>query len=54
MDSSIARVSRFPQCLYFLDLLQRKEFRDSLVNNNVIEWLHHQQYYFWCKHRGAS
>jgi len=40
----------FPQCLYFLELLQDKGFRDLLLNNNVIEWLHHQQYHFWCKH----
>ena len=23
---------------------------ESVLNGNVVEWLHRQQYYFWCKH----
>ena len=40
----------FPQCLNFLELLQDEAFRGLLLNGNVVEWLHRQQYYFWCKH----
>merc|ERR1711904_693307 len=43
-----AKLVIFPQCLYFLELLQTKEFRDLLLNGTVVEWLHHQQYYYWC------
>jgi len=49
-----AKLVIFPQCLFFLEMLQKKEFRDLLINNSFIEWLHHQQYYFWCKHRAKD
>ena len=26
----------FPQCLFFLEMLQKKEFRDLLINNSFI------------------
>ena len=50
-EPQYAKLVIFPQCLFFLDQLQRKEFRDLLVNGTFIEWLHQQQYYFWCTHR---
>jgi len=33
----------YPYCLYFLELLQKKEFRDKLVDPQYVALLYHQQ-----------
>lgn len=37
----------YPSCLYFLDLLQHKEFRQNMANAAVKETVHTQQFRFW-------
>jgi len=37
----------YPNSLYFLDLLQKEEFRKVLKNPNICEDIHLQQFYHW-------
>eukprot|EP00466_Bigelowiella_natans_P018753 jgi/Bigna1/91577/estExt_fgenesh1_pg.C_1070043 len=41
----------YPYCLYFLELLQKKEFRDKLVDPQYVALLYHQQYLHWRHHK---
>jgi len=41
----------YPHCLYFLELLQKEEFREKLLDSQYIELLHRQQYYHWRNHK---
>eukprot|EP00465_Bigelowiella_longifila_P006673 CAMPEP_0185263556 /NCGR_PEP_ID=MMETSP1359-20130426/15292_1 /TAXON_ID=552665 /ORGANISM="Bigelowiella longifila, Strain CCMP242" /LENGTH=179 /DNA_ID=CAMNT_0027851167 /DNA_START=120 /DNA_END=659 /DNA_ORIENTATION=+ len=41
----------YPYCLYFLELLQKKEFRDKLIDPQYVALLHHQQYLHWRHHK---
>uniref|UniRef100_A0A7S3Z8J0 Mediator of RNA polymerase II transcription subunit 31 n=1 Tax=Lotharella globosa TaxID=91324 RepID=A0A7S3Z8J0_9EUKA len=41
----------FPHCLYFLELLQREEFRKKLVDRAYINLVHEQQFYHWRFHK---
>lgn len=38
---------RYPQCLYFLDLLQREQFRQELVQESYCRYIEDQQLYAW-------
>ncbi|KAK9850599.1 hypothetical protein WJX84_002109 [Apatococcus fuscideae] len=42
----------YPQCLYFLDLLQDKEFRTNVARGPFKEMIHAQQFFFWQHYRG--
>ncbi len=46
-EPAYARLVIFPQCLFFLELLQEKRFRDMLVDNAFVDWLLNQQYHYW-------
>ncbi len=37
----------YPHCLYFLELLQREEFRNALLQDQYIGLVHHQQFQHW-------
>eukprot|EP00126_Sphaerothecum_destruens_P009071 Sdes_comp20424_c0_seq1m14495 len=37
----------FPQCLYFLELLQHESFRNSVINKKCTDFIHQQQFYHW-------
>ncbi|ORX41791.1 mediator of RNA polymerase II transcription subunit 31-like protein [Piromyces finnis] len=41
----------FPYCLAILDLLQHKEFRDSLANNDFALNIHKKQFNHWKYYR---
>mmetsp|Transcript_16041 Transcript_16041/g.28802 ORF Transcript_16041/g.28802 Transcript_16041/m.28802 type:complete len:169 (-) Transcript_16041:184-690(-) len=41
----------YPHCLYFLDLLTRKEFREKLLDTGYVNLLHEQQYFHWRFHK---
>ena len=38
---------RFPQCLFFLDLLQNEEFRNSIANQQVARFIDDQLLLHW-------
>ncbi|KXN74873.1 SOH1-domain-containing protein [Conidiobolus coronatus NRRL 28638] len=37
----------YPHCLYFLDLLQHEEFRQSIKSIDAATFIHSRQYYHW-------
>uniref|UniRef100_A0A7S0D3K3 Mediator of RNA polymerase II transcription subunit 31 n=1 Tax=Amorphochlora amoebiformis TaxID=1561963 RepID=A0A7S0D3K3_9EUKA len=41
----------YPHALYFLDLLQRRQFREKLIEPTYINLLWEQQYYHWRFHK---
>jgi len=41
----------YPHCLYFLELLQSKDFRSNMASGNAKELLHTQQLYFYQHYR---
>mmetsp|Transcript_34104 Transcript_34104/g.54589 ORF Transcript_34104/g.54589 Transcript_34104/m.54589 type:complete len:140 (+) Transcript_34104:215-634(+) len=42
-----AKFVLYPHCLYFIDLLQDKEFREKLKDPQVCEMIHTQQFFHW-------
>lgn len=42
-----AKFITYPHCLHMLELLQDKDFRALLKNENVCEEIHLQQFYHW-------
>jgi len=40
-------VRSHPHCLYFLDLLQKPEFREKLLNQAYVESVYTNQYWHW-------
>ncbi|KAJ5073191.1 mediator of RNA polymerase ii transcription subunit 31 [Anaeramoeba ignava] len=46
-EPEYAKYVIYPHCLYILDLLQNEEFRESLDNPEVTDYIHKQQYYYW-------
>ena len=43
----------YPHCLYILELLQHKEFREGCVSREFIDMLTAQQYYHWVFYRNT-
>lgn len=41
----------YPQCLFFLDLLQNADFRNAMAHPGNKELAHRQQYFFWKNYR---
>ncbi|KAK9741917.1 hypothetical protein RND81_03G137400 [Saponaria officinalis] len=41
----------YPHCLYFLELLQNPNFRNSMAHPGSKELAHRQQFYFWKNYR---
>eukprot|EP00884_Botryococcus_braunii_P006846 jgi/Botrbrau1/16162/Bobra.0272s0001.2 len=41
----------YPHCLFFLDLLQSKDFRTVMARASVKEMVHTQQFLFWQTYR---
>ncbi|KYQ96711.1 putative mediator complex subunit 31 [Tieghemostelium lacteum] len=41
----------YPQCLYFLDLIQEERFRQELNHFQSAEFIHQQQFYHWQYYR---
>mmetsp|Transcript_53965 Transcript_53965/g.127427 ORF Transcript_53965/g.127427 Transcript_53965/m.127427 type:complete len:121 (-) Transcript_53965:48-410(-) len=37
----------YPHCLFFLDMLQKKEFRDAVKAPDYVEYIWEQQFYHW-------
>lgn len=48
---SYAKFLHYPHALYFLDQLQRLEFRKAMQNPRAVEFVFTQQFLFWQKHR---
>jgi len=46
-EPQYAKFVTFPHCLYILDLLQDKGFRERLKDPKVAEYIHVQQFYHW-------
>ena len=46
-----ARSIHYPHALFFLDQLQRKEFRRAMANPRAVEHVFSQQFYHWQKFR---
>lgn len=46
-----ARFIHYPHALFFLDQLQRKEFRRAMANPRAVEHVFSQQFYHWQKFR---
>jgi mediator of RNA polymerase II transcription subunit 31 len=46
-----ARYLHYPHALYFLDQLQRAEFRKVMANPRAVEHVFSQQFFFWQKSR---
>jgi mediator of RNA polymerase II transcription subunit 31 len=42
---------RYPHCLYILDLLQHKSFREQLASSEAVDLIHEQQFYHWQLYR---
>lgn len=41
----------YPQCLFFLELLQNANFRNAMAHPGNKELAHRQQFYFWKNYR---
>lgn len=41
----------YPHCLHLLELLQHKEFRETITQGGFKEEVHTQQFYFWQHYR---
>lgn len=37
----------YPHCLFFLDMLQSRDFRKAMARDDIKEMVHRQQFYFW-------
>ena len=44
-----ARFITYPSALFFLDMLQSKEFKEAVAKCSVAEFLHTQQFLAWQK-----
>ncbi|KAK9813961.1 hypothetical protein WJX73_006969 [Symbiochloris irregularis] len=41
----------YPHCLFFLEMLQSKQFRTAMARADVTEMVHSQQFFFWQHYR---
>ncbi|CAF2444756.1 unnamed protein product [Rotaria sp. Silwood2] len=46
-EDNYIKYIHYPQALYFLDLLQREQFRQELVNTNYCRYIEDQQLLAW-------
>ena len=49
-EPTYAKFIKYPHCLYMLDLLQQKSFRDELINVPCSTFIEDQQLKHWASH----